>query len=100
VQRKHFIGLMLSTTLLAFAAANAADQAPAASGTPTQATPAPVDRDGKPIFGYELMTDQERGGYRSTLHFMKTLAERDEFRAQHRGAMLKRAKEKGVTLKE
>jgi hypothetical protein len=76
--------------------AEAAD-APAATG---QVPPEQLDRDGKRIVGYELMTDSERAGYRSTLFFMKTLPERDAFRAEHLESMKKRAKERGVTLQQ
>jgi hypothetical protein len=78
----------------------AADQAPPATATATKPPPEEIDRDGKHIVGYDLMTESERAGYRSTLFFMKTLPERDAFRAQHVDAMKKRAKERGVTLKE
>jgi hypothetical protein len=79
----------------------AADQtaAPAAAAA-TKPPPEEMDRDGKHIVGYDLMTESERAGYRSTLFFMKTLPERDAFRAQHLDSMKKRAKERGVTLKE
>jgi hypothetical protein len=58
----------------------------------------PLDRDGKPVYGAELMTEQELGGYRSLMHFTKTLPERDALRAEHRRAMDLRAKERGVKL--
>jgi hypothetical protein len=74
----------------------AADAPPATAQIP----PEQLDRDGKRIVGYELMTESERAGYRSTLFFMKTLPERDAFRAQHLESMKKRAKEKGVTLQQ
>jgi len=76
--------------------ASAADEPPAKEAIP----PEQIDRDGKRIVGYDLMTDSERAGYRSTLFFMKTLPERDAFRAQHLEAMKKRAKERGVTLQQ
>ena len=78
----------------------AADQAPPPAATATKPPPEEIDRDGKHIVGYDLMTESERAGYRSTLFFMKTLPERDAFRAQHLDAMKKRAKERGVTVKE
>ncbi|MDP9130477.1 MAG: hypothetical protein M3N35_08835 [Candidatus Binatota bacterium] len=59
-----------------------------------------IDRDGKVIYGYQLMNATELGGYRSQLHFMKTLEERDAARAEHRKLMDKRAAERGVKLDE
>jgi hypothetical protein len=89
--------MLLMTIFAASApAAEPAAAAPAASAIP----PEEIDRDGKRIAGYALMTDSERGGYRSQLFFMKTMAERDAFRAEHRKAMQQRAKERGVTLQE
>lgn len=59
-----------------------------------------VDRDGKVIYGYKLMTDTELGGYRSQLFFIKSLEDRDAVRAEHRKAMDKRAAERGVKIDE
>ena len=69
----------------------------AATPTATQAARL-IDRDGKPIYGAELMTEQELGGYRLLMHFTKTLEERDALRAEHRKSMERRARERGVTL--
>jgi hypothetical protein len=71
-----------------------------AAAAAKQYPPEEVDRDGKHIVGYSLMTESERAGYKSTLHFMKALADRDDFRKTHRASMAKRAKEKGVPLEE
>lgn len=63
--------------------------------------PAPqIDRDGKVIYGYALMNATELGGYRSQLHFMKTIEERDAARAEHRKLMEKRAAALGVKIEE
>jgi hypothetical protein len=59
-----------------------------------------VDRDGKVIYGYKLMTETELGGYRSQLFFIKSLEDRDAVRAEHRRAMDKRAAERGVKIEE
>jgi hypothetical protein len=67
----------------------------------TDSKPAPqIDRDGKVIYGYQLMNATELGGYRSQLHFMKTIEERDAARAEHRKLMDKRAAERGVKIEE
>jgi hypothetical protein len=58
------------------------------------------DRDGKRICGYELMTDSERAGHRSMLHATKSLADRDEIRADLCKRMQQRADERGVKLQQ
>jgi len=62
--------------------------------------PATIDRDGKRICGYELMTDSERGGHRSMLHSTKSIADRDAIRDDLCTRMQKRAQEKGVKLEQ
>ena len=52
------------------------------------------------VYGYQLMTPQERTEYRTRMRSLKTKAERDAFRAQHHEQMRKRAAERGVTLPE
>jgi hypothetical protein len=54
--------------------------------------------DPAPIYGSQLMTEQERLEYRNTLRNAKTSEEREQFRQQHHERMLLRAKEKGVIL--
>jgi hypothetical protein len=74
---------------------------PAASAAPTPAeNPQMFDRDGKRIVGFELMSESERAGYRSMMFSIKDPAARDQARAEHRKAMLKRAAERGVKLQE
>ena len=71
--------------------------------TPTAApqnNAAQLDRDGKRICGYELMTDSERAGHRSMLHATKSLEDRDAIRADQCKRMQQRAAEKGVKLQE
>ncbi|MEZ5644342.1 MAG: hypothetical protein R3E94_06365 [Burkholderiaceae bacterium] len=56
------------------------------------------DQDRLYIYGYELMTDQERNAYRERMRAAKTLQERDRIRAEHRVQMDARAKERGATI--
>lgn len=56
--------------------------------------------DPAPIYGSQLMTEQERLEYRNTLRNAKTSEEREQLRLQHHERMLLRAKEKGVVLPE
>ena len=56
------------------------------------------DQDRLYIYGYELMSDQERNAHRERMRAAKTLQERDRIRAEHRVQMDTRAKERGVTI--
>lgn len=52
----------------------------------------------EPIFGSQLMTQQERVEQRTRMQSAKTAAEREQIRAEHHEKMQKRAAEQGVTL--
>ena len=52
----------------------------------------------EPIYGSQLMTQQERIEHRNKLRAAKTVEERDQVRLQHHEEMQLRAKEKGVNL--
>ena len=54
----------------------------------------------EPIYGSELMTQQERQEHRSKMQSMSGNEEREEYRMQHHEKMMERAKEKGVRLPE
>ena len=51
------------------------------------------------VYGCELMTDEEITVHREQMMSAKTPEERQQIREKHHKAMLKRADEKGVTLK-
>ena len=51
-----------------------------------------------PIYGSQLMTQQERNTHRATLRKMKTEQEREAYRLDHHKLMQERAAAKGVTL--
>ena len=51
-----------------------------------------------PIYGSELMTQQERLEYRERLRNADGVEERDRIRSEHHERMLERARERGVTL--
>jgi hypothetical protein len=55
-------------------------------------------RDQDPIYGSQLMTEQERTQHRNRLRSMKTNEEREAYRLEHHKEMQKRAKERGVKL--
>ena len=51
-----------------------------------------------PIYGSQLMTQQERSEYRAQMRNAKTAQEREQIRKEHHERMKVRAKEKGLTL--
>lgn len=51
-----------------------------------------------PIYGSQLMTNQERIEHRNKMQAAKTAEEREQVRQQHHEQMQLRAKEQGVTL--
>ncbi len=51
-----------------------------------------------PVYGSQLMTNQERIEHRNKLRAAKTDEEREQVRLQHHEQMQLRAKEQGVTL--
>ena len=50
------------------------------------------------VYGYELMTKQERMEHRNTMRTLKTEQERERYRLEHHKKMQKRAEKKGLTL--
>ncbi|KAB2912236.1 MAG: hypothetical protein F9K30_20990 [Dechloromonas sp.] len=54
----------------------------------------------EPIFGSQLMTQQERNDHRLKMRSAKTAEERETVRAKHHEQMLERARQQGVTLPE
>ncbi len=54
----------------------------------------------QPIYGQEVMTEQERLRYREQLQAIPDEAERNRFREQHREEMQERAQARGITLQE
>ena len=50
------------------------------------------------VYGWQLMSEQERNEYRTKMQSMKTQEERNQFREEHHKQMQERAKAQGVTL--
>ncbi len=61
-------------------------------------TPVVATADKEPIYGYQLMTEEERATFRTQMQNAATDEERQQIRLQHRERMLERAKAQGVTL--
>jgi len=54
--------------------------------------------DKKQVFGWQLMTPEERTEHRERMMSFKTAEERSEYRSQHHKRMMERAKAEGVEL--
>ena len=50
------------------------------------------------MYGYQLMTEQERAEHRATMRSFNTEAEREAYRRQHHEMMQERARAQGVSL--
>ena len=52
----------------------------------------------EPIYGYRMMSPEERDEYRAKMRNARSAEERQAIRDEHHAAMAERAKERGVTL--
>jgi hypothetical protein len=52
----------------------------------------------EPVYGYQLMTEQERAEHRAKMQSFQTEQEREAYRQDHHKMMQERAKAQGVTL--
>lgn len=50
------------------------------------------------VYGWQLMTEQERNEHRSKMQNMSTEEERERYRLEHHNKMQQRAKKQGKTL--
>ena len=50
------------------------------------------------VYGWQLMTQQEREEHRAKMRSLKTEQEREAYRIEHHKRMQERAKQKGITL--
>lgn len=64
------------------------------------ATVSLAQQNDQPVYGSQMMTDQERMEYRNKMMNAKTEQEREQIRAEHHVQMQERAKERGITLPE
>lgn len=86
--KRHLLAAAVAGLLTAIAG-------PVAAAEQTAAKPAAKS---EPIYGYQLMTPQERDEYRAKMRSAASVAERQAIRDEHHAAMVERAKERGVTL--
>jgi hypothetical protein len=52
----------------------------------------------QPVYGSQLMTEQERAEYQARMRAATTEQEREQIRLEHHAQMQERAKQQGVTL--
>lgn len=79
MNRRHFITLLLATAC-------------AASAAPVFAADEP------PVYGSQLMTEQERNEHRQRMRNAKNAEEREQIRKEHHERMKARARERGIEL--
>ena len=84
-----FLFLVLCSTILRPGLVHAAPETKPSAETVNQAPQ---------VYGWELMTSQEREEYRAKMRALDTLEDREKFRTEHHEAMQARAKERGLTL--
>lgn len=58
----------------------------------------PVSFADEPIYGYQLMTEQERAEHRAKMQSFQTEQEREAYRIEHHKMMQERARAQGITL--
>jgi len=91
--KKSILAIVIGSTLLTAGSglAVAADQEQQRDQTRDQARE-------QVIYGYQLMTQQEREQYQAQMRNAKTAEERERLRNEHHERMQARAKERGVML--
>lgn len=72
----------------------------AGSAYAQQSVDLPPVTDATPVYGAQMMTQQEMLEHRERMRAAKTLEERERIRAEHHQRMVIRARERGVTLPE
>lgn len=70
----------------------------AASAFAQQSADLPPVTDATPVYGAQMMTQQEMDEHRAQMRAAKTLEERERIRAEHHQRMVIRSREKGLTL--
>ena len=67
---------------------------------PAVATAQPATTDQQPVYGSQLMTEQERLEQRQRMRNATSPEEREQIRLEHHQRMQERARQQGVTLPE
>ena len=90
--------LGFSLALPAFAAGRAPDRQDAREETPAAQQAQAQTETRERIYGYELMTPEERLEYQNRMRSLRTQEEREQFRLEHHRLMQDRARAQGKTL--
>ena len=91
-----FVFLPIAISLAWLISSSAFAQSSANNKAPTQLASQDPAKD--QIYGWQVMSDAEREGYKKQVGSFKNATERDVFLQDHRARMNSRAREKGITL--
>ncbi|MCB1916852.1 MAG: hypothetical protein KDG52_14190 [Rhodocyclaceae bacterium] len=69
-----------------------------ALSAPVLAADPPAGQAAQPLYGHQLMTEQERVAQMERMRAARTEQEREQIREEHHRLMQQRAQERGVTL--
>lgn len=95
--RKRLAGfLAAAVALTGFSAWGDAPEGGGQGAAPSATAPAPDE----PVFGRQLMTEQEMAAHRARMSAAKSPEEREKIRQEHHQQMVERAKQRGITLPE
>lgn len=59
-----------------------------------------MDQDGKPVFGYRMMTPEEREQFREDMQSLDSAEERQALRDEHREQMIERGRAQGMSVED
>ncbi|WP_273203137.1 hypothetical protein [Marinobacter subterrani] len=104
---KHFKMLTISVALAcavpltaAFAADDQKMQDGMGKGMQSEMNTQIKDQDGKPVFGYPMMTPEERREFHTKMQSLDSVEDRQALREEHRQEMIERARAKGMTVED
>ncbi|WP_372998917.1 hypothetical protein [Marinobacter sp.] len=104
---KHFKVLSISVALacaVPLTAAFAADEQKMhdnmGKGMQNEMRTQSKDQDGKPVFGYPMMTPEERDQFHEEMRSLDSAEERQALREQHREEMIERARARGMSVED
>lgn len=104
---QHFKVLTISVALacaVPFTAAFAADEQKMhdsmGKGMQSEMGTQVNDRDGQPVFGYPMMTQEEREQFHEEMRSLDSAEERQALREEHREEMMERARARGMSVED
>jgi hypothetical protein len=87
-------GLAAALALAGLSASGDAPEEKRQPAAPPVTAPAPDE----PVFGWQLMTNEEMAAHHARMRAATTPEEREKIRQEHHQQMVERAKQRGVTL--